>query len=115
MVLSLLAMLVCSSAWGGWLVREQLHAVVLRGFTASLRDRAEHLQARPFLWPDCRCRAWSKGESQKRNRFFHTSTRHFVQVVRSASSSSGQQSMRRCMFGCVEVMVNPSSAVGKGY
>ncbi len=44
MVLSLLAMLVCTSV-GGWLVREQLHAVVLRGFTASLRDRAEHLQA----------------------------------------------------------------------
>ena len=43
-VLSLVAVLACSGI-GGWLLREQLHAVVLRGFAVSLNDRAEYLQA----------------------------------------------------------------------
>lgn len=44
LVLGLAAALVCTSL-GGWLLREELHAVVLRSFEVQLRERAERVGA----------------------------------------------------------------------
>ena len=44
LVLGLAAALACTSL-GGWLLREELHAVVLRSFEAQLRERAERVLA----------------------------------------------------------------------